>query len=204
MVDTAWYPMSTLCAALTLPDEEFAEQDSGIINVDSAARLWLFLQMITGHDHTAKNVFYIAKYNEDISSDYEFFFAPWDMDLTWGNVSVGEINSVYTAYEKDTYDDRVYWETGDRLVKLNYDGARDSVQTLYKELRSGVLNDASVEQMILQLDHQVRDSGAFARDKERWTDSVHADDCTQLVEYAKTRLGFLDQALYDLRYLEVE
>lgn len=204
MTETAWVPMSYLCAWLTLPDEEALAQNSDVVNVDSAMRLWMFLQMITGHDHTAKNVYYVAKYDEEKSSGYEFYFAPWDMDLTWGNVSVGEINSVYTAYEEDTYDDRVYWETGDRLVKLNYDGARDDMQTLYTELREGVLSDAAVERMILELDHQVRDSGALARDRVRWTDSVHAEDCRQLVEYAKMRLEFLDHALYDRNYLEVE
>lgn len=202
MVETAWQAMSNLCALLTLPDEEFLAQDSGVINEESALRLWLFLQMITGHDHTAKNVYYVAKYNEEISSDYEFYFAPWDMDLTWGNVSVGEINSVYTAFEMETYDDRVYWETGDLLLRLDYNDAREKIQSLYKELRNSLLNDEAVEQMVWQLDHQVRDSGAFSRDKARWTDSVHADDCSELLEYAGKRLAFLDEALYNAQYFE--
>lgn len=204
MTEDAWKAMASYCALLTLPDEEFMAQQSGLINEDSAIRLWLFVQLITGHDHTAKNVFYVAKYNDELQYDYEFFFAPWDMDLTWGNVSVGEINSVYTAFEKETYDDRVYWETGDKLIQLNYNGAKETMQELYKELRSTVLSDESIEQMILESDHQVRDSGAFARDKVRWTDSVHADDCSQLMEYAKMRLAFLDEALYNSKYLEMQ
>lgn len=204
MTDNAWQAMSHLCALLTLPDEEFFKQDSGVINEESALRLWLFLQMITGHDHTAKNVYYVAKYNEEVSSGYEFYFAPWDMDLTWGNVSVGEINSVYTAFEMETYDDRVYWETGDRLITLNYGGAREQMQTLYQELRASLISDEAVESMILALDHQVRDSGAFARDKARWSDSVHSDDCSQLLEYAKKRLAFLDEALYNSKYLKAQ
>lgn len=204
MTEDAWHAMGDLCAVLTLPDEEFYEKESGVINVDSAIRLWLFLQMITGHDHTAKNVFYIAKYNDELKYDYEFYFAPWDMDLTWGNVSVGEINSVYTAFEMDTYDNRVHWETGDRLLSLDYEGAIKLMQGLYQELRCTALSDESIEQMISELDHQVRDSGAFDRDKMRWTDSVHADDSSQLLEYAKKRLEFLDKALYNSRYLEAQ
>ena len=204
MTEDAWKAMASYCALLTLPDEEFIAQQSGLINTDSAIRLWLFVQLITGHDHTAKNVFYVAKYNDELQHDYEFFFAPWDMDLTWGNVSVGEINSVYTAFEQETYDDRVYWETGDKLIQLNYNGAKETMHELYKELRSTVLSDESIEQMILESDYQVRDSGAFARDKVRWTDSVHADDCSQIMEYAKMRLAFLDEALYNSKYLETQ
>lgn len=202
MAENAWQAMADLCAVLTLSDEEFIEKQPDIIHVDSAVRLWLFVQMITGHDHTAKNVFYVAKYNDEAEYDYEFYFAPWDMDLTWGNVSVGEMNSVYTAFEMETYDNRVYWETGDRVIALNYDGAKDKMQELYKELRSTVLSEESMEQMIQTLDHQVRDSGAFARDKARWTDSVHADSTSQLMEYVQKRLAFLDEALYNSKYLE--
>ena len=39
---------------------------------------------------------------------YKFYFAPWDMDLTWGNVSVGEINPYYTEFEKVSVRNGVY------------------------------------------------------------------------------------------------
>lgn len=202
MSEDAWLPLADLAALLTFSDEEFAEQQTGMINVDSAVRLWLFLQMITGHDHTAKNVFYVAKYNEDAQFGYEFYFAPWDLDLTWGNVAVGEINPLYTAFEQETVENRVYWETGDRLIEMNYQGAKDTMQTLYKELRSTVLTDDAIEEMIAGFDHELRDSGAFARDKERWPEGAHADDYSQLLDYAKERLAFLDKALYNSNYFE--
>lgn len=204
MNENAWQPMADLCAWLTLTDEEFLKQQWELVDTDSALRLWLFIQMITGHDHTAKNIYYVAKYDDELKYDYKFYFAPWDMDLTWGNVSVGEINSVYTAFEADTVDNRVYWETGDQLLRLDYEGAREQVQSLYKELRGTVLSDEEIQRMIFELDHQVRDSGALGRDKVRWTDSVHAEDCRELLEYAKNRLEFLDKALYNSKYFEAQ
>lgn len=202
MDEHSWAPLADLCALLTFQDDEFLEQQTGMINVDSAVRLWLFLQMITGHDHTAKNVFYIAKQSEEAQFGYEFYFAPWDMDLTWGNVSVGEVNPVYTDFEWETLDNKVYWETGDRLIELNYQGARDQMESLYRELRSTVLTDEALEEMIRTLDHELRDSGAFARDHQRWPEGVHAEDCSLLLEYAKERFHFLDQALYHFEYFE--
>ena len=57
-----WKPLAKLALIMTLSDEEFSQEgDKELINEESALRLWLFLQMITGHDHTAKYVFYIAK-----------------------------------------------------------------------------------------------------------------------------------------------
>lgn len=202
MDQNAWSAMADLCAALTLPDEEFVKIQPEIIDTDSAVRMWLFAQIITGHDHTAKNVFFVARYDENLSNHYKFYFAPWDMDLTWGNVSVGEINPLYTEYQEDTVDNRVIWEIGDRLLSLNCDGAKEKMQDLYQELRKNALSDPAIEQMIWNLDHQVRDSGAMGRDAVRWPDSAHAESCDYLIDYAKKRLAFLDKALYNSSYLE--
>ena len=65
-----------------------------------------------------------------------------------------------------------------------------------------MLADATLEQMILELDHEIRDSGAFARDKERWPEGVHAEDCRLLLKYAKERMSFLDEALFSNAYYD--
>ena len=197
-----WEALADLSAIISEEDQNFKYNTNNMINEESALNLWLFLQIITGHDHTAKNVFYVAKYDDDFKHNYEFYFAPWDMDLTWGNVSVGEINSVYTAFEYETVRNRVYWDIGDRLLDVQYDGCIEYVQELYKKLRNTVLNDQNVENIVGELDWELRESGAFARDQKRWPEGVHASDCTQLVAYAKERLAFLDKALYDLQYYD--
>lgn len=202
MTEDAWMPMSWLSDFLTKSEEQQLEIEQDIINEDSALRMWLFMQIITGHDHTAKNIFYVAKYDDELKNDYQFYFAPWDMDLTWGNVSVGEENPYYTAFEMDTYNDRVYWDTADWLIDLNYNNAVEKVQKLYKELRATTLTDKAVQQIIYELDDQIRSSGAFARDQMRWQEGTHADDCALLAEYAKERLNFLDLAIEDFNYFQ--
>ena len=149
-----------------------------------------------------KNVFYIAKYNDDLPENYQFYFVPWDMDLTWGNVSVGEINPVYTEFQLETVKDRVLWDVGDKILDENRNDARKFVADLYEELRKTILTEENLETMIYALDDQLRDSGAFARDKNRWPQGVHANNCKELLNYAKERLAFLDNALYDLDYYD--
>ena len=199
-----WDPLADLSAVVTKSDEKFLDEKTELINEKSALNLWLFIQMITGYDHTAKNVFYVAKYDENFPEEYQFTFAPWDMDLTWGNVSVGEINPVYTEFEPEIVRDRVAWIVGDRLVMVNRNQSQEYVQELYTELRKTVLSNESIEEMIQQLDHKLRDSGAFERDHKRWPEGVHADSCKQLLDYAKERLEFLDKAVYDLEYYDIE
>ena len=202
MEEDAWMPMAELSAVLTHDEWKEKLEKSQILNEDSVIRMWIFVQMITGHDHTAKNMYFIAKYNEDLKYDYQFYFAPWDMDLTWGNVSVGEVNPYYTDFKMDTLDNRVYWEVGDMLIDDNYHHAKDNVQKLYNQLRKTVLTNENVDEIIVQFDHELRNSGAFARDQARWPEGIHAKDSSVLRKYAKERLNYLDIAINDFDYFE--
>lgn len=200
--ESSWMPMANLSSVMTSHNWEEKLQKSQIINEDNLIRMWIFIQMITGHDHTAKNMFFVAKYDEDLRYDYQFSFAPWDMDLTWGNVSVGETNPFYTEFKMDTLDNRVYWEIADMLIDSNYNQVKNRAQVLYNELRQSVITDEEIENMILMFDNELRASGAFARDQQRWPEGTHAKDTSVLQKYAKERLNFLDIAINDFTYFE--
>ena len=202
MEEDAWKAMAKLSKTITSEKWRERLEENNILNEDSVLRMWIFIQIITGHDHTAKNMYYVAKYDENLKDDYQFYFVPWDMDLTWGNVSVGEINPYYTAFEMETLDNRVYWDIADMLIDDNYHDVKDRAQDLYNELRENELTNDVIDQMILQLDHELRDSGAFARDKERWPEGIHATDSSVLRKYAKERLNYLDIAINDFDYFE--
>ena len=192
----AWKPMAELSHMVYhTSDEEYERTVGSLVDEESAMRMWLFIQIITGHDQRAKNMFYVARQEED---GYKFYFAPWDMDLTWGNVSVGEVNPLYTDFEMDTYDDDIPWETADRLIFLNVNGAADKMQELYTRLREGILANESMLERIDELDHLLKDSGAYERDKERWPEGAHIENNQKLKTYVKKRLEFLDKALFDL------
>lgn len=192
--EDAWQPIAELARATYSSEEGYRYMIPNLVDVDNVTRLWLFLQIITGHDQSAKNVFYTAKYEDGA---YKFYFAPWDMDLTWGNVSVGEINPYYTEFKSEIVDTCVYWETGSKVIEADIDGAKEKMQELYEQLRETSLTDEALEAMILEIDGKLRNSGAFARDRDRWPEGTHAKDCGQLIDYALDRMHFLDEALYD-------
>lgn len=196
MNDKAWEPMAELAHLVhNTSDEEFEKLVPNLIDEDNAMRMWLFIQIITGHDQRAKNVFYVAKYERN---GYKFYFAPWDMDLTWGNVSVGEVNPLYTDFEMETCDDDIPWETADRLIFRNVNGAGDKMQELYTELRNTILSEESMETHIMELDRLIRASGAYERDRTRWPEGAYTENYETLLTYAKARLEFLDTALFNL------
>lgn len=199
MNSNAWKPIAELPRLVYGSEEAYLYQIENTMDMDSAMRMWLFMQIITGHDHTAKNIFYVAKHEEN---GYKFRFVPWDMDLTWGNVAVGEINPHYTEYKKETVDDRVYWETVDRAIDLNAFDITDHARELYQQLRSTVLKNSDVEQYIYEIDAEIRNSGAYKRDEQRWPDGAHTDSCAELIRYAKERLDFLDKALFDFELFD--
>ena len=75
-------------------------------------------------------------------------------------------------------------------------------QRLYNQLRKTVLTNENVDEIIVQFDHELRDSGAFARDQARWPEGIHAKDSSVLRKYAKERLNYLDIAINDFDYFE--
>lgn len=120
-----------------------------------------FSNLITGYDQLAKNVYYIARVE---NGAYRFYFAPWDMDLTFGYTSDPDF-PWGTKYESYLYENYIWWEPGNRLMKTDAAGARTLAQERYASLRETVLTDEWFARELENLQHTVVDSGAFERDR---------------------------------------
>jgi hypothetical protein len=147
------------------------------------------------YDQQKKNVFYVARHEGD---SYYFTFAPWDLDLTYGHRSDANPETLFTRYDEGMLTKYFYWETGDRLIRENVNGAADKMQKLYETLRKTVLSDDAIETQAAQFDHILRDSGAYAREQQRWPESALSENADVVLKFAKERLAYLDTALYDL------
>lgn len=192
--EKVWLPMAHLSELLTASDEEFSENAGNVIDGENAMRLWLYLQVITGVDQVHKNAFYVAKREGD---QYRFYFAPWDTDLTWGNISSSE-SPYYTVFSSELCKESLDWEPGNRLVRLNVDGAQEKMQELYGKLRDTVLSEKGLEERVNRLNEQIRNSGAYERNHARWPEEAYTEDISDILNYAKERMEYLDSALYDL------
>ena len=193
--------LDTYLAYLEADDETFAEAMPGLIDVDNALDVWLYLQAVIGMDNIQRNIFYPAVWEED---RYRIRFMPWDMDYTWGNVHDFDAGN-RTRFSEEILTMRIAWKVGDRLILLDVDNAREKVASRWKELRRSVYSDEWLEEHIDAYAHQVVDSGAFGRDEALWINGGHNSDYESLKALARERMAFLDEELSDpLGYLDLE
>ena len=189
---TSWEPLLSYLELRDLSeDEAFAAAASELTDREGALDIWIYLQAVLGIDNRGKNMYYVAK---NRGNRQVVYFAPWDMDITWGDaLSEGTGDNVWdVGLFTALYSERINWSFGDRLIELDVDGSCDYVSERWKELRQGVLSDESLTEEIDGLIHQVRDSGALERDAERWPDSNSGQDYELFVRMALYRMKILD------------
>ena len=189
---TSWEPLLSYLELRDLSDDEaFAAAASELTDREGALDIWIYLQAVLGIDNRGKNMYYVAK---NRGNRQVVYFAPWDMDITWGDaLSEGTGDNVWdVGLFTALYSERINWSFGDRLIELDVDGSCDYVSERWKELRQGVLSDESLTEEIDGLIHQVRDSGALERDAERWPDSNSGQDYELFVRMALYRMKILD------------
>ena len=193
--------LNTYLTYLEAEDEIFAAHICDLIDVDNALEIWLYLQAVMGMDNIERNIFYPAVWADD---HYQIQFLPWDMDYTWGNVHDFDAGN-RTRFDQEILTMRIAWKIGDRLVRLDVDGAREKVSSLWEELRGSVYSDEWICSRIDTYTHSVVDSGAFERDQAVWENGGHNADHERLKCIACERMAFLDEQMEDpLSYLDLE
>ncbi len=189
---TSWEPLLSYLQMRDLDsDEVFAGKASQLMDLDGALNAWIYFQAVLGIDNRAKNMYYVAKSDHQ---SYRIYFVPWDMDITWGNaLREGTGDAIWdVGLNTNLYSERINWQPGDRLVELNVDSTRERIREKWKQLREGVFSDENLTQSVDSLAHELRDSGALARDRERWPDSNHGADYELFKRMALYRMKILD------------
>lgn len=185
-----WKPLSDYIRVQNLEDKEYVNEIENTIDINSVTNAWLFLQIVSGLDNRAKNMYYVAKMT---NSGIRLFFVPWDLDLTWGNVSKGEeFLPLFTAYEPETMTEVANWETGQRVIDLNASNSVSIVKDKWNLLRSSILTTDALTKQIENLEHIVVNSGAMDRETKRWPEGAHTTDYTDIKQYAVDKMEFLD------------
>ena len=176
-------------------EETFAEDAGTLLDLENVADVWIYIQAIMGVDNRAKNLYYCAKV---VDGAYKIYFVPWDMDMTWGN-ETDETSPTLQSYYTYPVDKILSWSPGTQLIERNVGNIRQIIKERWKELYDGgVLSPEVLTGQMKRQSSYLLDSGAFARDAERWEDSPHTDDFTKITEYAKERLQVLDEYIRGL------
>ena len=89
-----WEPLLSYLELRDLADDgEFAEKAAELTDQEGALDVWIYLQAVLGIDNRGKNMYYVAK---NRGNSQKIYFAPWDMDITWGDaLSAGTDGKVW-------------------------------------------------------------------------------------------------------------
>ena len=158
-------------------DAKFARKALECLDLDSLLRYTLIMQTGCMVDNASNNL-YIWAHRENGGIRYRFAF--WNMDLTWG------------LYAGDEGDHWVELDVADRVIRLDVGGARARTKEIWAQLKERGFTAENVERHITQYVHELGDSGAFARDSDRWGKGSFYPDGYEIVSFAYARFEMMD------------
>ena len=162
------------------------------VNLPNFIDLNLMLQFTYAIDNcNAKNMFYVLQPRDD---HYLLSWVPWDMDLTFGNRTVGTpaenqshaVNAM--VFRRETKQIQQYVPDLDRKLAERW-----------QELRSDIYSDENIQSHFRRLQDTLTASGVLQRDQVCWGLFHNGGDTTeQLLRFAVERLSFLDDYYSDI------
>lgn len=172
------------------------------IDIDNAIDFYLFTNLTQGIDNVdmIKNYYIIL---QDRTEGIKAFYAPWDLDLTWGNkFSFTPPN--YTDVYKLTEDYNCIIKSG-YIYQLIFNGDSflwEKIFEKYKLLRKTGWSEEYINYLLDKYEMDIYGSGAYLRDMERWPEGNYSNASEGLYAFRKYVMGRLREA--DLYYERLE
>jgi len=168
-------------------DEEFVEQIGNYVNLERTIDSMLFTSAIFAPDNIAKNIIWLTY------DGVHWFSSVYDLDSTWGLHWAGTEFYIHNH-------DNVNASSGNNLWRRIFALYEKEVVKRYFELRTSVLTIENISNNFEEFDSQISLIIKTA-EIEKWQDipSKETNNITQIIEYAKARLNFLDDVM--LAYL---
>jgi len=164
------------------------------IDLENACDMVLFMMTCSASDNTFKNLYLAA----DVSSTGEYVIRhiPWDLDLTFGNVhDSNAANGV--RFNEDV--EVTYWDAPvSTMLYYEIDGVYETLISRWQNYRDGVLKTDNIVGIFEQNREYLLKSGVYAREAGKWPEYKTDDDITELVNYQKERMKWLDEYFYGL------
>ena len=163
-----WAPLFRLASDLEADDTTFIADITKYNDKQNLIDNWLFYQAIAGFDNQNKNYYYVVR---DRGGQEYGYFVPWDP---------------------------VIWQPAQRMIELDADGAKADLKKTWKKWRKGVFSDEAITERIKDLEHRVKDSGAFAREAARYPNGNQREDFSYIYDFAIQRLSYVDSYVDEL------
>ena len=166
--------------------------------------IWLFTKLGQGYDTVripgmSKNLMVAIKKNND---GRKILFAPWDMDIYWGNINDETAKNMTIPYAMSPDDNSLEMTVNPVSILRETDpDVNEMIKERYAELRSDVWSDQKINEMLDGFEQDIYDSGAYLRDIERWPDGSIQDPDLKLSkfrEYVHRRFNAMDKFVAEL------
>ncbi len=190
-----WDSLHQVATLMEADDATFREGITQAVDQQNVVENWLFYQAIAGFDNENKNVYYVARND---NGSYYGYFVPWDMNLSFGAVYTE--NEYYCEESDEVIAQMVQWQPGQRMIDLDAKGSAGLAVSTWERWRTGVFSDEALEERIRNLEHQVKDSGAFLRESERWPGGNQDEDFSFLYDFAVERMKAVDAYIRALEH----
>lgn len=164
-------------------DDAFARAFEAYVDADSALRHALLVQAGGMTDNFFNNM-YIWAHVSNGKTILRFY--PWDLDMSWG-LKKEEIGQEYENW--------LYFPVLDRALNLDAGHLRGRLAETWSRLRSGLFSYESVQTIVEACAAKLNDSGAMARDAERWQTERYTADGQEILDFYAQRLTLLDSAV---------
>ena len=158
-------------------DAKFTQKALACLDLDSLLRYTLIMQLGCMVDNAGNNL-YIWAHSQGGQTRYRFAF--WDMDLTWG---------LYAGDEGDRW---VELPVADRVIALDVGGARSRIGEIWADLQRRGVTEETIDALVTQYVHELGDSGAYARDAQRWKKGGFVPDGYDIVGFASARFEMMN------------
>lgn len=191
-----WLPLKNYYAMINSKDISDSTVLYESVDIDNAIDIYLFYNLIQAADNVIpdaiKNILIAAKYQ---NGAYKMIYAPWDMDISWGNDFEGVDTYPYAIAPSQNWLMKIGGIAP--LIERNDPDIWNLVREKYKSLRDTVWSEDSINALIEQYETDIFDSAAYLRDMERWPDGLYENPEIKLN-------AFREHVMQRLYYMDVE
>ena len=187
--ETVKTSFNTAIQAVIDAHENWETDVAPYLDVGSVFDYFIFSCCITNEDGFAKNLIY-GTYDGS-----KWFLSAYDMDSTFGA-------NVYGSGIYDVVSPRAEFEQAanfNRLAHLIVKYSKDRLKTRYNELRSGILSESHVLEVMTRFAIDIPDTG-YQKDRAIWTGlpGTSTSNIAQYMNFYKAHCAYLDNEVANL------
>ncbi len=188
-VEELWKPITEYftCKYWSIDFNAYSEMSY----VENLADYYIFIQTVSGFDNYLKNT-YIFSEETAGGAGYKMITIPWDLNYTFGNCYSYEPDLNYTAFNDDASVNYVE-PVLEQLFRSSFNGEGEVLKERWNKYRTGILRTEHITELLQENMDHLQETGAFARDTERWEGALNSSDLSEVESYVERRMLYLDE-----------